>query len=465
MHDLLGDEAGSLLDAIDEPRPPAVRLNHLRGQPDALAEHLPWPSSPVPWCPAGRVVSASSQEVATAPLNDAGVYYQQDPAAMAVAQVLAPRKGELVVDVAAAPGGKTTHAAGLTGDSALIVANDLDEGRARSLLGNVERLGVTSAVVTNGSVERLVGALGSSADAVILDAPCSGEGMFRRSAAARDAWSPGAVERHADLQRRLISQAALLVAPGGRLVYSTCTFDPRENEDVVSWLLARRPDLALEPIRLAGTSDAGRFGLPGAARVWPHLSPGDGHFLALLVRDPGAGPADHGRSVSGGAGQPGRSVRDRRRAGSAGRSAGSSYLKAWREFATDHLEPAWRDLPRVERYGKHLLALPERFAPLPGVHVMRAGLHLGDIVDRGGTTVFEPAHALAMAATAAWRGASLDLEEDADGLTRFRAGGAARAGDAKGICLVTYRGFPLGFARAKGGEARSLLPRGLRRPA
>src|SRR5690606_12731821 len=114
---------------------------------------LPWQSSPVPWCPAGRVVAAGSAEVASHPLNDAGVFYQQDPAAMAVAQALAPRMGELVVDVAAAPGGKATHAAGLTGDSAMVVANDLDEGRARSLLGNVERLGVTGAVVTNGPVE------------------------------------------------------------------------------------------------------------------------------------------------------------------------------------------------------------------------------------------------------------------------------------------------------------------------
>src|SRR5690606_13150137 len=224
---LLGPEAEELLDALETPRDPAVRLNPLRGELADLAALLRWPAAPVPWCPAGRSVAAASAAVAAHPLNDAGAYYQQDPAAMAPGEALAPRPGELVVDLAAAPGGKATHLAGLAGDAALVVANDVDERRARTLLGNVERLGVTGAAVTSARPEWLAAALGSAADAVLLDAPCSGEGMFRRSAAAREAWSEAGVARNAELQRRLIAAAADLVRPGGRLGYSTCPFAPR----------------------------------------------------------------------------------------------------------------------------------------------------------------------------------------------------------------------------------------------
>lgn len=460
MRELLGDEAAALLAALDEPRAPGVRLNPLRGGVEELAAHLPWRTEPVPWCPSGRVVAASSAEVAAHPLNDAGVFYQQDPAAMAVAEALAPVRGELVVDVAAAPGGKATHAAGIAGDRVLVIANDLGESRARSLLGNVERLGVTNAVVTHGPVDRLGGPLGGRADAVLLDAPCSGEGMFRRSVSARAAWSEAAVTRHALLQRRLIAQAADLVAPGGRLVYSTCTFDPRENEEVVAWLLEHRGDFALEPVGLAGTSGTERFGLPGAARIWPHRGVGDGHFVALLRRDPaaaGSPPRRAGGPVSRGAAKDTRAARRTQHTAAEGEAA------AWRAFAAAHLTDGWLEGRRVERYGKHLLALPEAFAPLQGVHVLRAGVHLGDVQSAGKRARFEPSHALALAAAEAWVGPVIELDGDPDALAAFRAGGTFPAGGATGISLVTHLGFPLGFARAKAGAARSLLPKGLRR--
>ncbi len=456
MRELLGDEAHALLAAIDSPRPPAVRLNRLKGDLGTLDSLVPWQSTVVPWCAPGRVVAAQSAEVAGHPLNDAGAYYQQDPAAMAVAEALAPRPGEIVVDVAAAPGGKATHAAAIAGDAALVIANDIDQGRARSLLGNLERMGVTSSVVTHGPVDRLAGNMAGRAHAVLLDAPCSGEGMFRRSQAARREWSPAGVERHAQLQRRLIAAAAELVAPGGRLVYSTCTFDPRENEEVVSWLLERRPDFSLQPLDLPGTQDAARFGLPGAARVWPHVAQGDGHFVARLARGTGDAPASR---------RPGTRARAGERGRRAERAASAAQLAAWRSFAEEHLSHRWRSLPRIEVYGGHLLAVPESFEPLPGVHVLRAGLHIGDVAGPGVRSGFEPAHALAMAAGSSWTGPVIEVADRPEAIAAYRAGGVLPAAGGVGVCLVTYRGLPLGFARGKGGEARSLLPRGLRRQA
>ncbi len=459
MTGLLGAEAQDLFAALDAARPPALRLNTLRGHAPELGSLLPWPSVPVPWCPAGRSVDATSQEVAGAALNDAGVYYQQDPAAMAVAEAVAPRPDELVVDLAAAPGGKTTHLAALAGDEALVVANDVDERRARALLGNVERLGVTGAVVTSARPERLATALAGACDAVLLDAPCSGEGMFRRSSAAREAWSDAAVGRHAELQRRLIAAAAELVAPGGRLVYSTCTFDPRENEDVVSSLLAARPDFALEPLGLPGTQDAARFGLPGAARLWPHLALGDGHFVARLRRD-----AD-GVEAGAPTGRP----RSRRGAPGASGAADPDELALWAAFAAEHLSPRWRAGlmdGRISRFGQRLLLLPPAFRPLQGVHVLRAGLHLADVRSNGRRKELLPAHALAMAggfAQDGWMGPRIEVDGDAAELAAYLAGGSFPAGSAAGLTLVTYAGLALGWAASRRGQARSLLPRGLRR--
>jgi NOL1/NOP2/sun family putative RNA methylase len=469
MRALLGGEAEELFAALEEPREPAVRLNALRGDPGRLAPLLPWPRAPVPWCPAGRLVNAASASVADHPLNDAGVYYQQDPAAMAAAEALDPRPGELVVDLAAAPGGKATHLAALAGAAALVVANDVDARRARALLSNVERLGVTGAAVTSSAPGRLAGALGGACDAVLLDAPCSGEGMFRRSAAARAAWSETGVGRHAELQRRLIAAAADLLRPGGRLVYSTCTFDPRENEEVVLWLLARRPDLELEPLDLAGAEDAARFGLPGAARLWPHRAVGDGHFVARLRRYEGA-PAGPGARRPGD-GREGSRVRGAARRGRLVEGAPDDATQdAWASFAAERLTPEWRERAsggRLARFGERLLLLPEGFAPLPGVHVLRAGLHVADARSAGGTVELAPAHALAMAAGFAergWAGPRLEVGGDDASLAAFLEGGALAApGVPDGQALVTWRGFALGWADCRRGSARSLLPRGLRR--
>lgn len=455
MRDLLGHEAEELLAALDSPRGPAVRLSPLRGAVAGLASRLPWPTAPVPWCPSGRLVEAASSEVASHPFNDAGVYYQQDPAAMAVAEALAPQPGELVVDLAAAPGGKATHLAALARDGALVVANDVDERRARSLLGNVERLGVTAAVVTSARPERLGGPLMGACDAVLLDAPCSGEGMFRRSDEARRAWSEAGVGRHAELQRRLIATAADLVRPGGRLVYSTCTFDPREDEEVVLWLLGRRPDFRVEPLDLPGAADASRFGLPGAARVWPHRAPGDGHFLVRLRREgQGAAPRPAARRSELGS-----------RLDQAARSA-------WEAFAKAHLSPAWRERTAPEaltRFGDRLLLLPSGFRTLPGVLVLRAGLHVADVRSSGRRSEVHPSHALALAAGFAadgWAGQRLELARDGEALSLYRSGGELPAtGVSDGPALVTYEGFALGWASVRGGTARSLLPKGLRRQA
>jgi len=435
MRSLLGAEADALFAALGRPAPAGLRLNPLRGDPARLVERLPWPLAPVPWCPTGYVVqvglddapaadtpgsgTAGSSTPASAtpgrhPYHDAGVYYLQDPAAMAVAEALAPRPGERVLDLAAAPGGKSTHLAAMLGGHGLLVANDVHPRRAQTLLGNLERLGVGSAVVTNEAPERLARAWPGAFDRVLLDAPCSGEGMFRKSPDAIAHWSEANVLGCARRQDELLAVAADLVRPGGTLAYATCTFAPEENEGTVTRFLARRTDYDLVPIALPGVRpgqaawvDPPDPRLRHAIRIWPHAGTGEGHFVALFQRAP-----DAVGSTAKAAEQrtPRSTVRTRSWAASAAphgapRLELEAARRAWESFARTAFVPAWHAAFRPDAlFGARLLSYPDGLPPLAGVHVLRAGLHLADLrgpaaeAGRAGASGTGPSRSLADAA-------------------------------------------------------------------
>lgn len=410
MRMLLGAEADELFAALGRPAPAGLRLNPLRGDPARLVEQLPWPLAPVPWCPTGYVVQIVLDDAPPAdtpnsaltgsatpgsatpgrhPYHDAGVYYLQDPAAMAVAEALAPRPGERVLDLAAAPGGKSTHLAGMLGGRGLLVANDVHPRRAQTLLGNLERLGVRNAVVTNEAPERLARAWPGAFDRVLLDAPCSGEGMFRKSPDAIAHWSEANVLGCARRQDELLAVAADLVRPGGTLAYATCTFAPEENEGTVTRFLARRTDYELVPIALPGVRpgqaawvDPPDPRLRHAVRIWPHTGTGEGHFVALFRRAP-----DSVAGTAQGADQrtPRSTVRTRSWADAAAphgapRLELEAARRAWASFARTAFVPDWHVAFEPDAlFGVRLLSYPDGLPPLAGVHVLRAGLHLADL--------------------------------------------------------------------------------------
>lgn len=475
MERLLGAESIRLLAALDRPAVQGLRVNRLKLDPAELAARVPWPLTPLPWCPdgfvlEGRAVEGSGRQgerPGLHPLHAAGAYYLQDPSAMAPARLLAPRPGELVLDLAAAPGGKTTQLATLMAGSGVLVANDVDGTRVRALLSNVERWGATNVVVTQAAPARLARAWPGRFDRVLLDAPCSGEGMFRKSDEARRQWSEGLVAQCAATQSGLLDAAAELVRPGGWLVYSTCTFESAENEEAVAGLLARRPDFGLVEVSL-DVGPAARSAAAGVLRLWPHLLSGDGQVAALLQRDASAGSCSTGDHATG-SGQ--RSAGSVHRSSSAARGRSTGYaraepapapaLRAWRAFA----EPALAAEPFGDAalllLGERLLAvpapLPERLPAPAGVRLVRAGVELGRI--RGGR--FTPAHALALAAPAGGR--RLELADDDPRLARYLSGEPFPTPEPDGWARVAVAGLPLGWARVSGGSVRSLLPRGLRR--
>ena len=446
MRELLGPEAPAFLDSYRRPAQRAVRANPLKLDPAALPDLLGIPPDPVPWCPEAWFLPEGAR-VGDTLAHAAGLCYVQEPSALAAAEALDVRPGQRVLDLAAAPGGKATQAAGRLGGHGLVVANEVQRGRVQALADNLDRWGSWRTVIAGETVARLADRLGGAFDRVLLDAPCSGEGLFRRNPAAAVQWRPGHVRGNAERQRGLLADAARLVRPGGALVYSTCTFAPEENEHQVAGFLATHPgwQLADIPWREGYTparpdwSPSGPPDLSRAVRLWPHHLRGEGHFIAKLTRP---------KEVSD-RGDGGRRVSTAPAAGPA--------LDAWRGFAEDALAV---EVPAVA-VGERAYSIPDAELAAAGVRLVRPGLLLG----RARPGRLEPAHALAMAAgpTVARRVRELDEDEAA----AWVRGETLDAQGLAGWTLVTWTGWPLGWGRGAGGVLKNHYPKGLRtmRPA
>lgn len=239
----LGSEYEDFLASFDRPLCTGLRRNPLKtGFTGDLSR---FSLSPVPWCPTGFYYDAVSRP-GLSPYHAAGLYYLQEPSAMAPAELLDPQPGERVLDLCAAPGGKSTQLAGKLRGKGLLVCNEINAKRAKILSGNIERLGISNALVLNEHPKRLEERFAGYFDKILVDAPCSGEGMFRKEEAAVTDWTEDTNAICANRQLEILTSAAAMLRPGGRLVYSTCTFSPVENEGVISDFLWKNPDFSVE---------------------------------------------------------------------------------------------------------------------------------------------------------------------------------------------------------------------------
>jgi NOL1/NOP2/sun family putative RNA methylase len=459
MRELLSGEAERFLESLDQPAERAARANPLKLDPGELPSVLGLDLDPVPWCEEAFFLPQGVRAGAT-PAHAAGLLYLQEPSGLLPVEALEVRPGQRVLDLAAAPGGKTTQVAGKLGVAGVVVANEVEAGRLRALAENLDRWGSWRVVVCNEPVERLAGRLAPGwFDRVLLDAPCSGEGLFRRSAAARTQWRPGHVRGSAVRQRRLLRSAARMVRPGGVLVYSTCTFAPEENEQQVAAFLEGHEDWELLEIPwrdgfAPGRPDwcpGGPAELERTVRLWPHRLRGDGHFVAKLGRHGTAATQDEAAAAQGarpaGAGRR-QGERQRQRARGA-----SDTLTAWESFAAETLRE--RPPAPVVAAGRAYLAPDDRLVA-GDLRWFRPGLPLGH--SRRGR--FEPAHALALALhpTAARRHLRLDPQQ----ARAFLRGETMPCSEPAGWTLVTMGDWPLGWGRVSGGALKSQVPRGLR---
>ncbi len=421
-----------------------LTFNALRGDPALLAAACGLPLTPSPFAPGAYILADADARPGRHPCHHAGAFYVQEPSAAAPAALLEVRPGLRVADLCAAPGGKTAQLAAAMRGRGFLLANEWDAARAAVLRQNLERLGVTNAVVTNADTAALAAALPGAFDRVLVDAPCSGEGMFRKEPAAAAQYGQPLVEHCAALGAAILDSAAALLAPGGLLVYSTCTFSPEEDEAQVLAFLARHPAFSLCDLSAAGF---GRPGEPNRAgddaraaccrRIWP-ADGGEGHFIARLQKRPDA-PA------------PGR------------RPPGPARAKpcpAWQAFAKQ-LFPALAAEPALQR-GEQVF-LPAPGAPaLPGVRVLRAGVPAGRLLTGHGGARFEPAHALFMAYGARCANQERLALHDPRTDAWLRGEEIEAATAAPGWCAVLVDGLPLGFGKMSGGRIKNHYPKGLR---
>jgi NOL1/NOP2/sun family putative RNA methylase len=452
MSGLFGSEYPAFLASYDAPTVAGLRVNTLKLPIEAFRQAAPFELVPVPWCPTGFTVP-EEQTPGRHPWHAAGIYYLQEPSAMAVAELLDPQPGERVLDLAAAPGGKATHIASLMAGLGLLIANEMHPKRAWDLAENLERWGARNAAITNESPERLAERFAGYFDRVLLDAPCSGEGMFRKSEAARREWSPALVAGCAQRQSSILEHAARLVRPGGRLVYSTCTFAPEEDEEVIARFLDGHDDFELiEPASRSGLSPGRPDWLwlaepqsRGTAsninltiRLWPHTGPGEGHFVAVLQRRPTSEPVVQPRLWS-----PVRLPRP--------------VEQAYRAFCAAHLA----SVPATERLalvGSYLYALPPEQPDLSGLRFLHPGWWLGTIKkDR-----FEPSHALALGLALGDALRFVRLDADSPDLRAYLQGSGFRSPGGDGWLLIAVESHPVGWGKRVNGMVKSHYPKGLR---
>ena len=417
MRKQLGDEFSAFLSSLEEPPVRGIRLNPLKPTKAALRYTG---GGSVLWVPEGYLLSEKSDAGSTI-LHAAGAFYIQEPGAMLPARVMDARPGEKILDLCAAPGGKSTQIGCAMRGEGLLVCNEPVPKRAQILSGNIERMGLPNTIVICEMPGRLAEQWPEGFDAVLVDAPCSGEGMFRRDPETRKEWTAAKAEGCITRQREILSAAARLVRPGGRLVYSTCTYNPAENEENVRWFTERYPEFRTKAFFLPGISAP-----DGMYTCYPHRLQGEGQFAALLRKD-GEGtaflPVD--RSLP----KPGKT-----------------------EAAL--FSSAFPSLPEpTHLFGKVMISMPE-MPDVKGIRICRAGLHLGEI--RGKAAV--PDHAAALC----FRTSGIQATDmNADEAVRYAAGETI-PGCTAGWTLMRRHGLIAGWGKGGDGMIKNHYPKGLR---
>jgi len=319
----------------------------------------------------------------------------------------------------------------------VLVSNEVESSRARMLVGNLERLGIANAAVVSAMPDVLAEKWPETFDAVLCDAPCSGEGMFRRDSGAREEWNERSPEGCAARQRPILEAAVAMLRPGGRLVYSTCTFNVHENEENVAWLLETYPELRPAEFELPGVGKS----VGGCIRLWPHKIEGEGHFAAMLIKEKAT------------------EVRKKEKRREKKKMAQDlAAEKAFERLLSENV----CDLGRFEGWKPEmiedrLMLVPPRMPDTSGIYCLRRGLPAAKI----GRSHVEPEHSLAMAMNEDEAGARLDLNEEQ---TEVWIAGEMLEAEPEGRgkwVWMHHCGLPLGWGKYSGGQIKNHLPKGL----
>lgn len=449
MKAFLGDEWDDFLYSYDNNRFQALRFNTLKVQsPEERMRILKTlkisSDKKVSWANEAYYFDENVRP-GKHPYHEMGLYYIQEPSAMSAAALLAPKPGMRVLDLCAAPGGKSTQLATYLGDSGLLVSNEINTQRSRILSQNIERMGIKNAIVTNEDSFVLASHFPGFFNAIQVDAPCSGEGMFRKLPEAIEQWSMENVAICAERQKEILDNAAVMLKPGGTIVYSTCTFSKEENEDVIEYFLERHPDFTLEEME----------------RFWPHKVDGEGHFVAKLVR---RGCVDTDLKADR---KTKKNKNSKNRKNETKPALTKENMKLLSEFLDETISEdvaAWIKNSRLVMSGEQLYRLPDMEVDIKGLKVQRAGLHIGEFKKQR----FEPSHSLALALKLNDAKNLVKLTCDNPQTIGFFNGQSVMLSDEqaaeckKGWALVCVDGYPAGWGKVNGAQVKNHYPKGLR---
>lgn len=469
MQDMLGEAYPAFLRSYEEEKYQALRVNALKGTVDDFLQRAPFyacsDAVAVPWEKNGFYYDAG-EAPGRHPLHEAGVYYIQEPSAMAPAAYLEAKPEERVLDLCAAPGGKTTQIASYMKNEGILVCNEIHPGRAKILSENVERMGIRNALVTNETPQHLAEAFGEYFDRILVDAPCSGEGMFRKNEEACGEWSTKNVRLCADRQDEILDCADGMLRPGGRLVYSTCTFAPAENEGSIARFLERHPEYQIVAVpKCDGMSEGvpawafygvdcahGREGscvrddmgaLKHTIRLFPHQVKGEGHYLAVLQKQGEVPDGYHSLPQNGlQIGINAKNVKE--------------FWQFQQEALRINLVQDTEDC--LLKFGEQLYRMPKDMPSIKGLKVLRAGLHLGTLRKNR----FEPSHALALTLKKEDVKRSMELGSD-ENARAYLGGMTLNHSGEKGWYLMTCQGYSIGWGKLAGEVMKNHYPKGLRK--
>ncbi len=423
MEQDLGPDFHAFLRSYDENKISALRFNPIKADEAAVEAMAGIIKEQVDWSPNGYYYDDESRP-GLHPYHQAGVFYIQDASAQLPVEMLAPKPGDYCLDLCAAPGGKSTQIAGYLAGQGVLVSNEPMKNRAKILSENIERLGIRNAIVTSEYPDKLAANFGEYFDKIMVDAPCSGEGMFRKNHDACQEWSLESVEMCANRQAEILDRAYEMLVPGGRLCYSTCTFAKLEDEEAVAAFISRHPDMSLIEER----------------RLWPHQVKGEGHYAALLEK------ADDGR---------GELCRENRGEISL-KKINDKILNDYLIFAKETLNEPIRD--NLLLLGDLLYQLPQGCPDFTRLHVLRGGLFLGTLKKNR----FEPSHALALALKEGEVKNTFNLSKDSLEIQDYLRGQSVYGDVKDGWTLITVDGYSVGWGKAVKGQIKNHYPKGLR---
>lgn len=428
MKQLLQNEYEDYIESFKEPRYYGLRTNTLKIQPNQLEAITDFHLTPIPWCEEGFYYGEEDRP-SKHPYYHAGLYYIQEPSAMAPGAILDIQPGDRVLDLCAAPGGKSTQLGAKLQNRGILVSNDISSGRVKGLLKNIELAGITNAIVVNEKPEKLAKRFEGYFDKILVDAPCSGEGMFRKEPDIIKSWEEYGAEYCCSLQQSILASAAQMLRPNGYMLYSTCTFSPEENEGMMENFLDTHPLFEVIPILKKNGFEPGhpewiegRKELSGCARLWPHKLQGEGHFLALLHKKDGPNII---HTI------PQRTIKSQDLV---------EFKTFWKETIDREIDGSF------EIHGQTLYLLPEGVPDLRGLRIVRSGWSLGDIK----TKRFEPSQALAMGMKKEDGKNIVDFSIHDPRVIRYLKGETLDVEEAQGWSLICVDGFPLGWGKAQG---------------